>query len=232
MGQASFLSPAVLEQFLVQAHLTRAVASLRLRGGNSKLLGDLHIHAHRMDANIELTGLHPRDTIPPEGTPVTLTLLLGDEVLTLESILLSPHKDGGGGTLLRLAWPQEPARRHRRRDVRVAAPEQAPLKAWVDLAGRHLEALLVNLTETGVGLAFKEPLMVELHAAVNIDAELPDGAILRCPGEVRHLSYQEGMDHPTRLGVILHPGPETDLGPIHRFIQARRTDRSHSFRQT
>lgn len=231
MGHASFLSAPVLEQFLVQARLTKAVASLRLQGANSRLLGDLHIHSFRPGSVLELSGLHARDSVPANGTPVTLTLLLGEEVLTLESLLLPPVLDEAGNTLLSLDWPREPARLHHRRDVRVAGPDQSPLKARVGLGGRDLDALLVNLTETGVGLAFAEPLMVELHAVVEIDAELPDGAVLRCPGEVRHLTYLEGQDYPTRLGVVLNPGPDTDLEPIHRFIQARRTDRSQGFRQ-
>jgi hypothetical protein len=231
MGHASLLSAPVLEQFLIQARLTKAAASLRLQGAAPRLLGDLRIHAFRPSSTLELAGLHPRDSVPPVGTPVTLTVLLGDEVLTLESLLLpSPSEEAGGG-LLRLDWPRESARLHHRRDVRVAAPAQSPLKVRVGLGGRHLEALLMNLTETGVGLALGEPLMVDLHAAVEIDAELPDGAVLRCPGEVRHLTYLEGQAYPTRLGVVLQPGPDTDLDPIHRFIQARRTDRSQSFRE-
>lgn len=231
MGHASYLSPPVLEQFLIQARLTKAVASLRLRGANTRLLGDLRIHAFRAGSALELSGLSPRDAVPDEGTPVTLTVLLGEQVLTLESILLSPLVDGTGGAVLRLDWPRESARLHPRREMRVAAPEQAPLKASVGLAGRRMDALLVNLTETGVGLAFQETLMVDLHAPVEIDATLPDGAVLHCPGEVRHLTYLEGQDFPTRLGVVLKPGPGIDLEPIHRFIQARRADRSQALRQ-
>jgi hypothetical protein len=232
MGHASFLSAPVLEQFLHQARLTRAVASLRLQAANARLLGDLRLHDFSPGAALELAGLHARDSIPAEGTAVTLTILLGEEVLTLESLLLPSAHDEAGGTLLRLGWPGEAARLHHRRDVRVAGPDQTPHKVRVGLGGRQLEALLVNLTETGVGLALNEPLMVDLHAQVDIDAELPDGALLRCPGEVLHLTYLEGQDYPTRLGVVLHPGADTDLEPIHRFIQARRTDRSHSFRQS
>jgi hypothetical protein len=228
----SSLSPSALEQFLIQARHTKAMASLRLQGTPSRLLGDLHVHGFRPGSVLELSGLHARDAVPGDGVAVTLTILLGEEVLTLESLLLTPQAEAGGGTLLRLDWPQEPARLHHRRDMRVAGPDQSPVNAKVGLAGRHHDALLVNLTETGVGLAFQEPLMVELHAAVEIDAELPDGAILHCPGEVRHLTYLEGQDYPTRLGVVLSPQPDTDLEPIHRFIQTRRTDRSQSLRQT
>ena len=230
MGHSTLSAP-VLEQFLIQARLTKAVASLRLQGGSSRLLGDLRIHTFRPGSTLELSGLHARDAVPTEGTPVTLTILLGEEVLTLESLLLPSLPDEAGDTLLCLDWPHEPAQLHRRRDMRVAAPEQPPLRVRVGLGGRVLDAMLVNLTETGVGLALEEVLMVDLHAPVDIDAELPDGSVLHCPGEVRHLAYLEGQDFPTRLGVVLLPSPGTDLEPIHRFIQARRTDRSHRFKQ-
>lgn len=232
MGHASQLTASVLEQFLIQARSTKAVASLRLQGAGARLLGDLRLHVFRPGTSLELSGLHARDSVPAEGMPVTLTILLGDDVLTLESLLLPPSQDLLGNTLLRLAWPQVAARLHHRRDMRVAAPDQLPLKVRVGLGGRHYDAMLVNLTETGVGLALEETLMVDLHTSVEIDAELPDGTALHCPAEVRHLTYLEGQEFPTRLGLVLTPAPGTDLEPIHRFIQARRTDRSHSFRQT
>lgn len=232
MGLSSTLSAPALEQFLVQARLTQAVASLRMQGASVRLLGDLRIHGFRPGAGLELSGLHPRDLVPAEGTPVTLTVLLGEEVLTLESLLIAPIQEEGGGTLLRLDWPREPARLHRRRDMRVAAPEQAPLKVQVRLEGRTFEALLVNLTETGVGLALGEALMLDLHASVDLDARLPDGTLLQCPGEVRHLTYLEGREYPTRLGVVLQPRTDMELEPLRRFIQARRADRSQGFRQS
>ncbi|GLH66260.1 PilZ domain-containing protein [Geothrix edaphica] len=231
MGHSPLSAP-VLEQFLIQARLTGAVASLRLQTASSRLLGDLRIHAFRPGSTLELSGLHARDAVPAEGTPVTLTVLLGEEVLTLESLLLPPLLDDKGDTLLRLDWPHESAQLHRRRDMRVAAPDQSPLKVRVGLGGRILDALLVNLTETGVGLALEEALIVDLHAPVEIDAKLPDGSVLHCPGEVRHLAYLEGQEYPTRLGVVLLPSPGMDFEPIRRFIQARRTDRSQGFRQS
>jgi hypothetical protein len=230
MGHASRLTAPVLEQFLVQARATKAVASLRLQGAGSRLLGDLRLHAFRPGSTLELSGLHVRDSLPAAGMPVTLTILLGEEVLTLESLLLPPAQDPLGNTLLRLDWPHESARLYHRRDVRVAGPDQLPLKVRMGLGGRQYDARLVNLTETGVGLALEEPLMVDLHTTVEIDAELPDGTPLRCPAEVLHLTYLEGQEFPTRLGLVLTPEPGTDLEPIHRFIQARRTDRSHTSR--
>ena len=232
MTTASPLSAPVLENFLLQCRLTRAVASLRLHDANARLLGDLRLHRYRAGAFLELAGLHVRDSAPPVGTAVTLTILLGEEVLTLESVLDAPVADRKGNRILRLSWPLESARRLQRRDMRVAAPDQPPLKVQVRLAGRSFEALLVNLTETGVGLAFQESLLVELHTSVDLDATLPDGALLHCPGEVCHITHLEGEAYPTRLGVVLSLQPGMDLEPIHRFIQARRTDRSASLRQS
>ena len=230
MGQISNLSATVLERFLLQAKLTAAQASLRLEGPQARILGDLHILGLRPGVSLDISGLHTRDSVPVLGMPVTLTVLLGEEVLTLQSTLEAATVEAGS-PILHLAWPQLPAQAHPRRAVRVAAPSQAPLTARMGLGNRTLDALLINLTETGVGLALRESLLVDLHAPVEIDAELPDGATLHCPGEVRHLSVMEGQDYPTRLGIVLHPTPDTDLGPMHRFIQARRTDRSQSFRQ-
>ena len=232
MGRASLLTAPVLEQFLIQARLTKAAVSLRLQGAGSRLLGDLRLKKFRLGSSLQLSGLNARDSVPTEGMPVTLTILLGEEVLTLESKLLSPIQDKSGNTILYLDWPHESARLHPRRDVRVAAPDQSPLKVQVTLGSRRHDALLMNLTETGAGLALQESLMVDLHTSVEIDAELPDGTLLRCPAEVRNLTFVEGQDYPTRLGLVLTPGPETDLESVHRFIQVRRTDRSQSFRKT
>ena len=228
MAQESFLSAPVLEQFLLQARFTRAVASLRLQEAHARLLGDLRIHRFRAGVDLELSGLHPRDQVPEEGTSVTLTILLGDEVLSLDATLLEPGLDAGGAVLLRLHWPTAAAHLHRRRDMRVAGPDQSPLKARVTLGTRTLDALVVNLTESGVGRALAESLRVELHDRVDIDATLPDGAHLNCPGEVRHITHLEDQAYPTRLGVVLTPPADMDMEPIHRFIQARRTDRSHT----
>lgn len=231
MGHATTLSAPALEQFLHQALHTRAVASLRLQSAKSRLVGDLRIHAFRSGADLELAGLRTRESVPPEGMPVTLTILLGEEVLTLESTIRATRRENPSETILCLGWPVEPARLHPRREVRVAAPDQSPLKVQVSFGGRSFDALLVNLTETGVGLALSETLMVDLHTEVQIDAELPDGAELHCPGEVRHLTFRDGLAFPTRLGVVLRPSNHADLEPIHRFIQTRRTDRSQGFRQ-
>jgi len=157
MTQESFLSAPVLEQFLLQARFTRATASLRLQEAHARLLGDLRVHRFRAGMDLELSGLHPRDHVPEEGTSVTLTILLGDEVLSLDATLLAPTVDAEGTVILRLHWPMGTAHLHRRRDMRVAGPDQSPLKARITLGDRTLDALVVNLTETGVGLARRSP---------------------------------------------------------------------------
>ena len=83
MGRASLLTAPVLEQFLIQARLTKAAVSLRLQGAGSRLLGDLRLKKFRPGSSLQLSGLNARDSVPTEGMPVTLTILLGEEVLTL-----------------------------------------------------------------------------------------------------------------------------------------------------
>lgn len=230
MSHATPLKGQALREFLRQARDTRAQVSLR-PVGSPRLLGHLHIQNFVPGMSLELTGTRHRDLFPPDGSQVILSILLGEDVLSMETMLISSSSQDGDGPGLLLDWPQEPVPLHRRRDVRMAGPDQTPLRARVDLEGRSHDALLVNLTETGVGLAFQEALLVDLHALVQIETVLPGGATLKCPGEVRHLTFLEGQDYPTRLGVVLHPRAEADLEPMRRFIQARRTDRSQSFRQ-
>jgi hypothetical protein len=229
MASGATLTDLALNQLLREAVDTQAPASLRPKG-SPRLLGDLHLMTFEAGETLDLEGIRPRDQVPPAGGSVTLSILLGSELLSLEVDLLSITPREGGTAVLRLGWPLD-ARLHRRSDVRVAAPDQAPLRAVVELGGRRHEALLTNLTETGVGLAFSDLFMVDLHASLEIDATLPGGIPLHCPGEVRHLTVLEGQDYPTRLGVVLQPKAEADLDPMRRFIQARRTDRSQSFRQ-
>ncbi len=229
MASGATLTDLALNQLLQEAVATQAPASLRPQG-SPRLLGDLHLVTYEPGETLDLEGFHPRDQVPPAGAFVTLSLLLGHEILSLEADLLTVTSREGATALLRLGWPQD-ARLHRRADVRVAAPAQAPLEAVVKLGGRRHQALLMNLTETGVGLAFQDLLLVDLRAPLEIDATLPGGIPLHCPGEVCHLTVLEGQDYPTRLGVVLQPRAEADLEPMRRFIQARRTDRSQTFRQ-
>lgn len=229
MASGAYLTELALNQLLQEAVETQAPASLRPKG-SPRLLGDLHLTAYEPGETLDLEGIRPRDQEPLPGISATLSILLGQELLSLEVDLLSVAHREGETTLLRLGWPLE-ARLHRRTDVRVAAPDQAPLRAMVALGGHRHEALLMNLTETGVGLALPGIFLVDLHATLEIEATLPGGIPLHCPAEVRHLTVLEGQDYPTRLGVVLHPRAEADLEPMRRFIQARRTDRSQTLRQ-
>lgn len=228
MASGATLTDLALHQLLQEAVDTQAPASLRPEG-SPRLLGDLRLVAFEAGETLDVEGIRPRDQVPPPGGTATLSILIGSELLSLEADLLSVTHHDGAPARLRLAWPLD-ARLHRRADVRVAAPEQAPLQVQVLLGGRRRNALLVNLTETGAGLAFPDVFMVDLHAPIEIDATLPGGIPLHCAGEVRHLTVLEGQENPTRLGVVLTPSREEDLEPMRRFIQARRMDRSQSFR--
>ena len=229
MASGATLTELALTQLLQEALETLAPASFR-PDGSTRLLGDLHLSALEPGESLTLAGAHRRDRLPAPGTAGVLSILIGQELLSLSLEILSILRCEDGTHQLRLGWPLD-AHLHRRADIRVAAPAQTPLRATVTLGDQRLDALLVNLTETGVGLAFPGVLMVELHAHLELEAMLPGGIPLHCPGEVCHLTVLEGAEYPTRLGVVLHPRAEADLEPMRRFIQARRMDRSQSFRQ-
>jgi PilZ domain len=234
MSTQDRLTDSALEILLRQAQDAKASASLRAQG-SLKMLGDLHIRGMEPGTALHLIGVKHRDHVPEPGSFVEVSILLGDDVIAIEAPMLeslvSPEGDTQFPPILRVGWPEHGVRFHRRQDVRVAAPSQTPLKARLHVGGRDLDALLLNLTETGMGLALDEILLLDLHADVEIDTDLPGGTHLHCPGEVRHLTYLEGDAHPTRLGVVLHPRMEADLEPLRRFIQIRRTDRSEQLRQ-
>jgi hypothetical protein len=229
MASGATLTDLALNQLLQEALETHAPASFR-SDGSTRLLGDLHLAALAPGESLDLAGAHRRDRLPAPGSAGVLSILVGQELLSLAEEVQEILHCEDGTHQVRLGWPLD-AHLHRRADIRVAAPAQAPLQATVMIGNQRLDALLVNLTETGVGLAFPGVLMVDLHAHLELDAMLPGGIPLHCPGEVCHLTVLEGAEYPTRLGVVLHPLAEGDLEPMRRFIQARRMDRSQSFRQ-
>lgn len=230
MASGATLTDLALRQLLEEALETQAPASLR-PGDSPRLLGDLRLASLVPGEYLDVAGIHRRDRLPAPGSAATLSILLGQEILSLDVELLELAPREGDTALLRLGWPSD-ARLHRRSDVRVAAAAASPLPARVHLGGQDLDALLVNLTETGVGLAFPGTLMVDLHAPLVLDVLLPGGISLSCPGEVRHLTVLEGQAFPTRLGIVLRPDSASDLDAVRRFIQARRTDLSQMFRQS
>jgi c-di-GMP-binding flagellar brake protein YcgR len=233
MSEFRNLNPEAMENLLRQARESRAPASIRAVG-SVRLLGDLRITGFENGVSIHLSGAKHRDQLPPKGTPVAVSVLLGEEIFSLQSRLLDPILAEESDTLyppiLRVGWPQAQMEVHRRGDVRVATPDLPPLNATLEFRDRSYAAKLLNLTETGMGLGLAEQLMVDLHAQVEVETELPGGIRIRTTGNVRHLEWLDEDPVPTRLGLVLGCMTEQTREALRRFIQARRTDRSENLR--
>lgn len=233
MSEFRNLSPKELESIFQQGRTSRAPASIRAVG-SVRLLGDLHISGYEAGASVQLSGAKRRDQLPPRGAPVAVSLLLGDEIYSLQTRLLEPILADESDTLfppvLRIEWPQGPVEVHRRENLRVATPDLPPLVATLDYKEKTYPAKLLNLTETGMGLGLTEPLLLDLHAQVEVETELPGGIRLRTTGNVRHLEWLDENPLPTRLGLILGCMTDQNREALRRFIQARRTDRSENLR--
>ena len=231
MAQVERLTDTELQALLRQAQDRRSPASLRAHGSH-RMLGDLCLRGMEPGEALHLVGAKRRDLLPEVGTAMTLTLILGEEVLSLDAPFLSPLTfEGDMPPILRLGWPREGIQRHPRREMRVAAPQQEPLTARITAEGRVHDGLVLNLTETGLGLALKDPLLLELHAPVAVDTLLPEGTPFRCEGEIRHFTHLEGDAYPTRIGLSIGRASEQDMEQLRTFIQLRRTDRSENLRQ-
>lgn len=213
---------------------TKARASLRSEG-SAKLLGDLQVQALEQGKALHLAGAKRRDQLPPVGSPASLTVILGDEVLTVRSTILEPIISTDGDTLfppvLRISWPTESFTVHQRRDVRVATPDLPPLRATLHVQGKRVEAKLLNLTELGVGLGIAEVVHLDLHSTARIETLLPGGIPFRSMGEVRHLERLQDESLPMRVGLVLVDIETPAREALNRFLQARRTDRSENMRQ-
>ncbi len=221
-----------LEAILRKAKKSGTSASLRAEGA-VKMLGHLHVHSLETGASILLEGLKLRDILPPAGTAVTLTLIQGDEVISIRTRLLEPLPAVTGSKappVIRAAWPTEPLEIHPRREVRVATPDLPPLEASILWQGRRLEAKLLNLTDTGMGLGLKDPLTFNYHDQVEVVTHLPGNEVLTVSGDVRHSECLEGDDLPTRVGLVLVDLEAGTREALQRFIQARRMDRSTAMR--
>lgn len=233
MSEFRNLNPEEMGDLLQKARESRAPASIRAVG-SVRLLGDLRIAGFEQGVAIHLNGAKRRDQLPPKGTPVALSVLLGEEIFSLQGRLLDPILAEESDTLyppvLRVTWPQAQVEVHRRGDVRVATLDLPPLQATLDYKDRSYPAKLLNLTETGMGLGIAEPLLVDLHAQVEVETELPGGVRIRTTGNVRHLEWLDEDPVPTRLGIVLGCMTEQNRESLRRFIQARRTDRSENIR--
>ncbi len=230
MGNLQRLSDTDMQTLLLSAKDQHAPASLRAHGSH-RMLGDLELRSIELGKALHISGAKRRDQLPETGTHMTLTLLMGDDVVSFDAPFLSPVEGGHDmAPILRVGWPSEGIQRHPRRQIRVAAPQQAPLAAHVLLDRKDYQGLLLNLTETGLGLAVKEMLMLEFHTLVKVDTTLPDGSPFACEGQVRHFTHLEDDSYPTRFGISILKASEGDLENLRTFIQVRRTDRSESLR--
>lgn len=233
MSEFRNLNQDELLELVQQARKMSAPASIRAVG-SVRLLGDLHISGLEPGVAVHLSGAKRRDQVPPKGTPVTVSILLGDEVLSIQSRLLEAILADESDTLfppvLRVDWPSSQVEVRIRGDVRVATPDLPPLSATLEIKDRTYAAKLLNLTETGMGLGLAEQVMVDLHTQVEVETELPGGLRIRTTGNVRHLEWLDNDPVPTRLGLVLGCMTDSTREALRRFIQARRTDRSDKLR--
>jgi hypothetical protein len=228
------LNPRDLDIFFNRVKDSRCSASLRV-DGTSRMLGQLLVRGLESGVAIQLGGLKVRDRLPAAGTVVSLNFLLDDEVVSLRTVMMEPLAAPEGRQrprVLRVAWPTQPLECHHRDDLRVAAPELPPLGATLVFRGRRLEAKLVNLTETGMGLALREVLPVLLQEGVEVETLLPGGLPLLLEGDVRHWEELEAEDPlPFRVGLVLRGIRPEVREALRRMIQARRIIRSEGLRE-
>jgi hypothetical protein len=227
------LSPRDLEVLLKRVKDGHGSASLRMEG-TARMLGQLQVCGLEQGTAIRLGGAKQRDLVPPAGTAVTLSMLLDEEVVSMDTVLLEPLDEAKTGRqrprVLRAAWPTRPLEFHHRDDVRVAAPELPALDATLSFQGRLYPAQLLNLTETGMGLGLEHSAPFPLHGEAVVETMLPGGFPLRLVGDVRHWELLEYDPLPVRVGLVLKDLPAADRESLRRMVQARRILRSETFR--
>jgi hypothetical protein len=215
--------PGALLERIRAAH---GAASLRVEG-TARILGQLRLGCLEPGTAIQLKGAKRRDRLPQPGTAVTLSFLLGEEVVSIHTVLLEPQAP----RTLRAAWPTQPLDRHHRDEVRVATPDLPPLGAVLVVQDRRFPVKLLNLTETGLGLGMKCPPPVPVQGQVGVETTLPGGIPLRLAGEVRHSGQLPFDPLPYRVGLVLHGLPAETQEVLRRVIQARRILRSEAIRE-
>lgn len=234
MSEPIFPSDEALETMLQEAKDLKASVSLRAMGTN-RMMGDLHLAGIEPGVAMHLMGAKRRDQLPEEGTMLTLSIILGDQVVSLDSPLLAPLEGFEGdmviSPVLRIAWPTRGIELKRRRDMRMASADQTPLVGILKTLDKSWEVKVLNLTETGMGLALPASANLPLRQKVEVQTTLPGGALFSCHGEIRHLMHMEGDPLPTRAGVVFWGQPGEGQDALRRFIQDRRTDRSQSLRE-
>ena len=230
MSQLRTLTESELEALLREALAMHASVSLRARH-SVRMLGQLHVERLEPGAAIWLEGAKHRDHLPPAGTPVLVSLILGDRAISCPTVMLEPHEDHPNPPLVRTAWPSQPLEFHTREEVRVATPTLPPLEGVLLHQGRRLPVMLLNLTETGMGVGLAADESFEALEQVEVETHLPGGASFRVLAEVRHF---ETLDHdplPTRIGLVLLNVPPDILVSLRSLIQARRMYLSQDLRE-
>ena len=234
MSEPIFPSDEELETMLREAKDLKASVSLRAMGTN-RMMGDLRLAGIEPGIAMHLVGAKRRDQLPEQGTMLTLSIILGDQVVSLDSPVLAPLVASEGDTLfppiMRIAWPTRGIELKRRRDMRMASADQEPLAGTLKALDQSWEVKVLNLTETGMGLALPATANFPLRQKVQVQTTLPGGALFSCHGEIRHLMHMEGDPLPTRAGVVFWGQPGEGQDALRRFIQGRRTDRSQSLRE-
>jgi hypothetical protein len=215
-----------LGSLLERVRAVQAAVSLRVEG-TSRLLGDLKVCAVAPGAAFQLQGAKRRDLLPGPGTPVAISFLLEDEVVSVHTVLVEPQVP----RTLCAAWPLEPLDCHRRDEVRVATPDLPPLGATLVVGGQRYGAKLLNLTETGMGLGLKQMPPVPVRGEVGVETLLPGNLPVRMVAEVRHWGHLEDDPLPYRIGLVLRGLAPDVQESLRRVIQARRIIRSEAIRE-
>lgn len=226
-------SDSGLETLLVKAMDSLSAVSLRA-DGSVRMLGQLRVCELEPGVALQLQGAKHRDQLPPEGTAVTLSLILGDEAVSIQTLMLAPLPVPAGRNyppILRAAWPGQVLEFHRREDVRVASVDLPSLAATLVHRGRRYPAKVLNLTEMGMGLGLAEAVGFQPQDRVEVETCLPGGAPFRVQGDVRHFEVLEEAELPTRVGLILLTLPEEGKAALARLIQARRMYLSQGLRE-
>jgi c-di-GMP-binding flagellar brake protein YcgR len=211
----------------------RCSASLRA-DGSARMLGQLQLLHLEEGLALHLTGAKHRDALPVPGTPVTVSFLLPEGVVAVHAVVLDQPPVQAGEPVhpvLRITWPERPFEFHRRDEVRVATPELPPLRATLVAGGRRFQAMLLNLTETGMGLALEQPLPFTLQGEVTVETELPGGVFLSLTGEVRYADCLEEDPLPVRFGLVLTERSPKARELLRDLVQARRIIRSEALRE-
>ena len=219
-----------LEALLQEAVVLKAAASLRAQD-SVRMLGQLRVTRVEPLTAVWLEGAKHRDHLPPAGTPVILSLILGDRAVACPTRMLASVEDEPHPPMLRTAWPSQPLEFHKREEVRVANPALPPLEASLLHRGRRLPVKVLNLTEMGLGLGLADLETFQQHERIEVETQLPGGALFQALGEVRHFEILDGDPLPTRVGLVLLDVPQAIQDSLRSLIQARRMYLSQDLRE-